>query len=300
MHSSSEDIEMFYFMGCGTILNLFDTQIAAAWLGMGQSISLQKVVEHYESVLIEKQLTRTDWLKRPLSNAQLQYAAIDVLYLNSICEKQGLALQENGFLDFMTQDCSLRCEAKNLEDTDRTAYLRVKKASSIPGNAQFLLHQLAKWRELRARQDDKPRKHVLKDQELIDISVKNPDSDEKLSTECELSSYSVRRYGSEIINLLNQIKASEHDNDQIKPAINFRSLPAAGKTLNDSRDLMVDINLQKNIPLEVLPSKRWLKQYLLHKAADYYPMPEGWNGWRKILLEKPLQTLITTNNYNSD
>ena len=77
MHSSSEDIELFNYMGCGTIENLFDTQVAAAWLGMGQSLSLQKLIEQYENILIKKQLSRTDWLKRPLSDAQLDYAAVD-------------------------------------------------------------------------------------------------------------------------------------------------------------------------------------------------------------------------------
>jgi ribonuclease D len=100
MHSCSEDIELFYSMGCGTIENLFDTQIAASWLGLGQSLSLQKLVEHHENITLEKQLTRTNWLKRPLSEAQLEYAAMDVLYLNVICCNQQNSLREIGFLDY--------------------------------------------------------------------------------------------------------------------------------------------------------------------------------------------------------
>ena len=292
MHSSSEDIELFYSMGCSVIRNLFDTQIAASWLGMGQSLSLQKIVEHYETVVIEKQHSRTDWLKRPLTEAQLEYAAIDVLYLNSICQKQHIALVEQGFSDFMVEDCDLRCEQKSVEASDKLAYLKVKKALIANGEALNRLQQLAIWREQTARKDDKPRQHVIKDQQLLCISLEAPNTFEQLTKQCELPPFIIRRYGEQII------EAMSHVVTDTKPVISLKSLPGANKTLSDCRSLMVELNLEKNIPREVLPSKRWLEQFLLHYATQWYPEPDGWKGWRKSLLETSLQQLINENQFN--
>ena len=189
MHSSSEDIELFYHMGCGLIQNLFDTQIAASWLGDGLSLSLQKLIENFENVTIEKQHSRTNWLKRPLSKEQLDYAAIDVLYLNSICLIQEQLLNEKNLLDNMIEDCDLRCERKSVDNLDKTAYLRVKKAITASGVALNRLKYLASWREQQARKEDKPRQHVIKDLELLSLALQNPQTLEQLSHQCASNSF---------------------------------------------------------------------------------------------------------------
>jgi len=297
MHSSSEDIELFNVMGCGKIENLFDTQIAASWLGMGQSLSLQKLIEHHENIIIQKQLSRTDWLKRPLSEAQLNYAAVDVLYLNAICTEQEAALKQSGFLANMLEDCAVRCESKSVEDNDRQAYLKVKRAITATDGALKRLQMIARWREQQARKDDKPRQHIIKDPQLLSISLLNPLSLEDLSKKCDLQSFVVRRYGESIMQVLTD---ADTISEPSHPVLSLRSLPGAGKTLNECRALMTEIHQQLDIPVEVLPSKRWLEQFLLHQAADWYPLPEGWKGWRKKLLANPLQQKIEANSFNQE
>ena len=70
--------------------------------------------------------------------------------------------------------------------------------------------------------------------------------------------------------------------------------------MNDFRELMLEIQQKQQIPREVLPSKRWLEQFLLHYAAHWYPIPDGWKGWRLKLLEEPFQQLIDNNRFNSE
>lgn len=296
MHSSSEDIELFYHMGCGLIQNLFDTQIAASWLGEGLSLSLQKLVENIESVSIEKQHSRTNWLKRPLSKEQLDYAAIDVLYLNSICLIQEQLLKESNFLDNVIEDCNLRCEKKSLTIIDRTAYLRVKKAITASGSALGRLKDLASWREQQARIDDKPRQHVIKDLELVAIALENPLTTEQLSNQCAIPSVVTRRYGKQLLMIVKECHIKEEQN----PVLNLRNIRAGGNTLNDFRELMKYLHKKHKIPLEVLPSKRWLEQFLLHQVADWYPIPDGWSGWRKGLLEEHLLQIIKATGFNSE
>ncbi|MFT5451398.1 MAG: ribonuclease D [Enterobacterales bacterium] len=301
MHSSSEDIELFYHMGCGLIQNLFDTQIAASWLGDGLSLSLQKLIENFENVYIEKQHSRTNWLKRPLSKEQLDYAAIDVLYLNSICLIQEQLLKDKNFLDNMIEDCVLRCARKSVPSIDKTAYLRVKKAITASGSALGRLKYLASWREQQARTDDKPRQHVIKDLELLALALQNPQTVEQLSTQCAIPSYVVRRYGEKLLMAVKESNAVlEDSNQEQSPVLSLKTIQSGGNTLNDFRELMKLLHKKHKIPVEVLPSKRWLEQFLLHQAASWYPEPDGWNGWRKCLLEDPFLEIIKTNGFNSD
>lgn len=294
MHSSSEDIELFYHMGCSNIRKLFDTQIAAAWLGMGQSLSLQNLIISYENITIEKQLSRTNWLQRPLSDAQLQYAAIDVLYLTDIAYQQSKALTSAGFIEHHRQDCDLLCEKKSIQLNDDYAYLKVKKALLATGDALSRLKVLSHWREQQARKDDKPRQHVIKDEQLLIISLEFPQSFEQLNTKCNLPAFIVRRYGKFLLNLL---KNNQNKTEITEPVINLRSLPNGGKTLNEFRKLLTELHETTNIPKEVLPSKRWLEQFLLHYVAQWYPKPDGWSGWRKQLLEKPFKQIINQSNF---
>jgi len=294
MHSSSEDIELFYHMGCGVIKNLFDTQIAATWLGMGQSLSLQKLVENYHDITIEKQLSRTDWLKRPLSEAQLQYAAADVLYLTDIYQQQYKKLATKNFLDKFIQDCDLQCEKQSVEINNELAYLKVKKAVTVTGGALTRLKEVAKWREVQARNDNKPRQHVLKDQQVVTVCQQAPRTVKQLVSKCDLPPFIARRYGKQLVQLVNDYSGKAI---VTKPAISLRSLHNGGKTLNECREFLSLLHEQTSIPREVLPSKRWLEQFLLHYAADWYPKPYGWKGWRKTLLEKTISQIISKNEF---
>jgi len=297
MHSSSEDIELFYSLGCDTIQNLFDTQIASAWLGMGQSLSLQKVVEHYENIVIEKQLSRTDWIKRPLSEAQLQYAATDVLYLNNMYGQQNDALANSNFLKNMKQDCDLLCEKKSIKQNDEKMYLKVKRAITATGGALTRLKAISEWREQQARIDNKPRQHVIKDEQILQICLEYPQTVEQLNNKCNIAPSTIRRYGKKLIDVANKAMNKNHP---VKPVLSLRSLPNGGKAINDCRELVSKLQLQTGIPREVLPSKRWLEQFLLHHVADWYPQPEGWKGWRKELLELPFQQIFDKHNFTNN
>ncbi|MCP4412512.1 MAG: ribonuclease D [Gammaproteobacteria bacterium] len=294
MHSSSEDIELFYHMGCGIITRLFDTQIAAAWLGMGQSLSLQNLIISYENITIEKQLSRTNWLQRPLSDAQLQYAAKDVLYLTDIYQQQTTELSKAGFIEHLKQDCDLLCEKKSIQLNDDYAYLKVKKALLASGDALSRLKVLSRWREQQARKENKPRQHVIKDEQLLSISIEFPKTIEQLEVNCNLVPYHIRRYGNALLSI---IKNLQKEKEITEPVINIRKLPNGGKTLNQFRGLLNELHEQTNIPREVLPSKRWLEQFLLHYVAHWYPQPDGWIGWRKQLLNQAFMQIINQNNF---
>ncbi len=104
LHSCKEDLEAIYSWTQNRMINIFDTQIANAFLNGDYSISYQSLVEKKLEILLEKKETRSNWLRRPLSDAQLKYAALDVEYLIPIYEDQNKELSRSHKLDWLYQD----------------------------------------------------------------------------------------------------------------------------------------------------------------------------------------------------
>ena len=101
MHSASEDLQAL-LRGCGVVPEpVFDTQVAAAMAGMGSGLSYLKLVEQVTGVTLEKGETRSDWLRRPLSDSQLKYAADDVLHLHAVHAAVEARLRALGRLDWL-------------------------------------------------------------------------------------------------------------------------------------------------------------------------------------------------------
>ncbi|MEO7251101.1 MAG: ribonuclease D, partial [Arenimonas sp.] len=104
MHSASEDLQAL-LRGCGAVpAPVFDTQVAAAMAGLGAGLSYLKLVEQITGVTLEKGETRSDWLRRPLSESQLKYAADDVLHLHAVHTALDRKLRELNRLPWLQAD----------------------------------------------------------------------------------------------------------------------------------------------------------------------------------------------------
>jgi len=106
-HSCKEDIEAIFSWSNSTMENLFDTQLACAFLDGAYSISYQQIVKDMMGIIVDKKETRTNWLKRPLTDAQLVYAASDVEFLLEIYEWQEQKLQESNKYAWLEEDLAV-------------------------------------------------------------------------------------------------------------------------------------------------------------------------------------------------
>jgi len=282
MHSASEDIDLFRSLGAQQLANFYDTQIAASWLGSGLSLSLQKLVEQHASIILDKSQTRTNWLRRPLTEQQLQYAALDVEYLLDIAESQQEMIENLGFSDMLQQDNQLLV-GSNLPDTE-LAYLSVNGAYRLNDAQRDSLQRLAAWRERVARRDDKPRPHVLKDADLITIATQLIQAND--INKIGLSPGFVRRYADEVLAVL-----FEQNSEPSNPVVRLQDIKGGREMLKELRAAMIEISEQKNIPIEVFPSKRWLEAIIKHLAVAWYPKPNLWSGWRKELIMPVIENL---------
>jgi ribonuclease D len=276
MHSVSEDMDVFYALGCYQVQFIFDTQIAATWLGSGLSLSLQNLVQKHTNLILEKSETRTNWLARPLSAAQLAYAAEDVVHLIDIADEQQALLQALSIQDQFREDCQIACERD--ESDHETDYLLYGRAHNFTEQELCRFQRLIAWRERVARRDDKPRPHLLKDADIQTIAKEctKPRDLKKV----DLHPVFRRRYSDELIALL-----FERPLSSVAPVFRLQDLKGGKEMLNALRSQLPKLAEKQGMPVETMPSKRILEQILLHHAIDYYPAPKQWRGWRKALIE---------------
>nr|WP_255626244.1 ribonuclease D [Xanthomonas sp. NCPPB 1067] len=176
MHSASEDLVTFK-CACGALPRpLFDTQIAAALAGVGGGMGYQKLVQEITGTLLAKGETRSDWMRRPLSPAQLEYAADDVRYLFALHDALNDRLAAQGRLDWLAEDAERLLATVEHDDSERWPHVSLRTAQFLEPAAQRRLLRLLRWRDLQARQSDRPRSWIL-DNELASQLARFPPAD---------------------------------------------------------------------------------------------------------------------------
>ncbi len=179
MHAASQDLEVLY-LACGALPSrLFDTQLAAGFLGHTLP-SLGTLVEREFGLRLAKGDRMTDWLRRPLRPEQMTYAAADVEFLIELERKLTERLEERGRLAWVDEECErIRQRGSVLRDPDE-AWLRIKEARALRGQAASVAWALAAWRERQAAETDQPVRFVLPDMALVGIAQRAPTTLEEL------------------------------------------------------------------------------------------------------------------------
>lgn len=173
MHAAQQDLEVLH-RACGTVpSHMFDTQIAAGFVGLSTP-SLSTLVERFLRLRLPKGDRLTDWLQRPLNQAQRQYAASDVAFLLEIKDLLSDDLGKRGRLGWVVDECE-GFRSRPQGDTDPgDAWMKIKEARHLRGQAKGCASELAAWRELTARKTDQPVRFVLSDLALVGIAQKAP------------------------------------------------------------------------------------------------------------------------------
>ncbi|PIX59264.1 MAG: ribonuclease D [Lysobacterales bacterium CG_4_10_14_3_um_filter_64_11] len=165
MHAAGEDLQALR-VSCGVVPEpLFDTQCAAALSGIGAGMSYQRLVEQVTGVALEKGETRSDWLRRPLSESQCRYAADDVRHLHAIHGDLSQRLAGLRRADWLAQECARQVANELDQQPEPRPHLALRSAQGLSGDGQWRLCRLLHWREVQARASDRPRTWIL-DNEL--------------------------------------------------------------------------------------------------------------------------------------
>ena len=175
MHSCAQDIEVLA-QECGTIpARLFDTQVAAGFLGMSTP-SLGSLTERLLSKRLAKGDRLTDWFERPLRPAQRRYAADDVAYLVRLHDELKSQLSERGRYEWALDECERWRRPPSPPPDPEQAWTRIKSARQLKGRQRAVAYRLAAWRERTASDRDIPVRFVLSDMALLSIAQRSPAS----------------------------------------------------------------------------------------------------------------------------
>lgn len=284
IHSCSEDLEVFQVLFQCVPRPLLDTQIGAGLAGLGFGLSYQKLVMECLGIHVEKGETRSDWLRRPLSDNQCNYAALDVLYLQRIYPLLRERLQAKGALEWWLEDCaSITAQAENPAAAD-AYYLRIKSLWKLSRRQQFILQQLCSWREQEARDRNIPRGRVLKDPVCFEIARMQASDLASLGRIKDISPGAVHRYGEQVLAV---VEASSHADEQVLPAAAVKPLsPAQNQALKRMRTVAAKVAEDIGVAEEILVKKRDLEELI-----RYNSLPSALSGWRKPVIGETLLDL---------
>jgi len=179
-HAARQDVEIFWHLAKLIPVPLFDTQVAAMVCGFGDQVSYSELVQTITKVGLDKSSRFTDWSRRPLSAAQVDYAIADVTYLRDVYLALKQKLERAGRLAWLDDELAQLTSPSTYEQHPENAWERFRQRVRKPRDLSVLM-EIAAWREAEAQSRDVPRSRVLKDDILVEIALAAPRSPEALS-----------------------------------------------------------------------------------------------------------------------
>ncbi len=204
LHACSQDLEIFVHQKGEVPGPIFDTQLAAPLLGLAEQIGYGNAVKELLGVQLEKTQSRTDWSKRPLSDAQLEYAADDVRYLAKMYPMIREQLDELGRLEWLDAEFEPYGKLERYQQPPEDAWRRIRGLEKLKPRALSVVQKLAAWRETRAKERDLPRNWILKDDVIIDIARLAPGNNADLDNIRGMQTKTIERYGQLLLDMVQQ------------------------------------------------------------------------------------------------
>ena len=203
-HAGDQDVEIVWQHSGLVTKNMFDTQIGAGMLGIAYPTALWRAVEHFSGVTLEKAHTYSAWDRRPLSKSQLAYAVDDVRYLPFIHDQMKKRIDELQHLHWMRDACDEMCVESAKPADARKMFMRIRGAPGLNSEQLSVLREVTALREQIAFESDLPARQVLKDEPLLDIATRMPETAEKLRSIRDISPDLITNYGQEFLDAVQQ------------------------------------------------------------------------------------------------
>ncbi len=292
-HSCSQDLEvLFYYLG--EVPNIiYDTQIANALLTEHHQIGYAALVENELGIVLDKSQTRTNWLQRPLTQKQLQYAGDDVLYLYQLHKILDEKLQRlDRKLWFDEDSKNLTSDNNSFQVATDTLWKRVKGASKLNRNKLAIAQAIAQWREQLAQQKDRTRRRMLADDIVVELAFSTPENTpgiEKIIGKKYNFTQQEKQQLLEAINIAKKIPIEQCPNNR------FNVLDNEQKTLLKTLQQLINNKAEElAISAAILSSRKALETLILSSNKADLSLTSELNtmrGWRlqcigQQLLEK--------------
>ncbi|WP_291220376.1 ribonuclease D [Dokdonella sp.] len=284
MHSAGEDLDALAPIVPAGLGRLFDTQIAAAFCGLGAGLGYQKLVFSLTGIEVDKGETRSDWLRRPLSPTQLEYAAQDVAHLPFLHARLAERLAERGYAAWHAEDCQRLLDRARRREIDPEPQLAYRMAADWPREQQARLRRTLLWREHTARALDTPRPWLLDEQRLIDFAQRPPLDPGDLY-ERGRGLRALRK--AERAGLFDALAAPIEDADLEFATIPPAASPRERKAISALKDIVIARAAELDLPDGLLCARRHLEALWLTRQ-----WPAALDGWRREILHDALMARL--------
>ena len=286
-HAARQDMEIFLNEWQVLPQPLFDTQPAAALLGLGDQVGYGKLIQQVLKTELPKDHSRTDWSRRPLDKAQLRYALDDVIYLGQAYRKIKSQLEQAGRLTWLDAEFRTLTSPQTYSLEPMDMWKKVKGRQHIKGIKLAILQVLAAWREEQALAKNLPRRWILKDDVLLEIARRSPKNTQELERVRGVDAGFVRKNGNAMLELIEkarQLPKEQWPRDK-RPA--SRPTPRQEATLDLLGAALRLIAVEAGLSPQVIASRKDLLA-LLNREDNCALL----RGWRKSLAGEPLQELV--------
>lgn len=283
IHAGSEDLELFRNLLGVVPQPLYDTQLAAAFLGWGFTMGLQRMLDQVLGISLGKAETTSNWLQRPLTKKQELYAALDVAYLVAVYQQQVEQLRVLDSYAWFLEDSVKSVEriASTNDQLDAESYyLRFSQMWNLADYKLVALKELSKWRESESRLRDTPRNWLLKNQSIIAIINQWPTQLGQLHKIEDVRAKNIREDGEKILHILRgakQLLADKGVVEGIKKPLD----PIWNKRFKRIKQIAIAAAQDQKIVPELVIRKKDLEALVRTKEKyGAYQIPESLKGWR--------------------
>lgn len=285
-HSCSQDLEILYQKFGAVPTPIFDTQLAAAVLGYNHQISYADLVQQICGVALEKKHTRANWMRRPLSQDELDYAMDDVRYLLTVYERLNEQLQVSRRDGWMEKDLRALADPAKYEVDLSQVWKRLKGVLKLKGEKLQIASDLCRWREELAQKQNRPRRWIVKDDTLIELARQKPISKADLSSIPELQEKTIRRYGAELLAII--ARAAKVDPADWPQHDKVDSLDRQQLALGDCLMALCRVIAEENdIALATLVVRKDIDNLILNSKSSRLTQ-----GWRFTMVGEKLLEFI--------
>ena len=286
-HAGRQDLEVFFDRLGQVPMPIFDTQIAASLLGMGEQTGYANLVKKMCSITLDKAHVRADWMRRPLDDGVIAYAADDVRYLPEIYLKLKNKLTTMERMSWLDEEQSVLCDPATYNGNRSKSLEKVKGTKSLSGISLATADLLAVWREDVAMKENRPRRWILSDENIVNIARQRPRNKETLGCMRGFEESKSRRYGDKLISIVKEAENIPQDQWPARTEGKYRD-ELFDDALLEALVTVLKVQAKNNdVSVALLASKSDLQ-----KAACGDRKIKLFNGWRNTLAGNTLSDFI--------
>jgi ribonuclease D len=282
LHAASQDMEVLYWRSGTAPACIFDTQIAAAMVGLGEQLAYGNLVERLIGVSLSKEESYSPWLQRPLSDSQIEYALNDVRYLPGLHDILASRLHSMNRTHWATEEFRKFEAIERYQRDPRTLFRRIRRGNNLSPVGLAILRELADWRDREAQERDKPPGTILHDEQLVDVARKAPRTLNDLQRLRGLPSRVLERSAEDLLHMVERgLAVAEHERPQ----------PLRGHRQTQTEKVMVRfldaclkaLCAREKLPVSAVANRNELEKLVRrHRqgrlATSNSPLLEGWRG----------------------